>query len=129
MSSPVPYATLYAAFIGLLILALGLNTSLRRMKAGVYKGDGGNDGVHRASRAHGLAVEHGVLLIVLLLLLELQGTSPRTVMATGVAIILVRTWAAFSTLRLLGGGAIPPALTYALEAILPVWLLINLLKR
>ncbi len=129
MNSPVPYSTLYAAFIGLLICALGLYTSLRRGRTGIYQGDGGDEGLRRASRAHGLAVEHGVLLVFLLVLLELQGTASRAVLPLGLAIVLVRTWAAFGTLGLLRGGTVTAALTYLLELILPVWLLVNLLVR
>lgn len=124
----VPNASHTGALIGLLIFALGLNTSLRRIKTGIYKGDGGDETIRRASRAHGLAVEHGVLLVLLLLLLELQGARGHAVFYAGIAIVVVRAWSALSTLGFLRAvpGAIPAGLTYALECLLSGWLLLNL---
>ena len=127
----VPNAAHTGALIGLLIFALGLNTSLRRMKTGIYKGDGGDEPLRRASRAHGLAVEHGPLLVLLLLLLELQGAPAQALLYVGIAIVVARAWAAISMLGLLRAlpGSIPAGLTYTLEFALPVWLLFNVIHH
>jgi uncharacterized membrane protein YecN with MAPEG domain len=127
----VPHAAHTGALIGLLIFALGLNTSLRRVRTGIFKGDGGDEALRRASRAHGLAVEHGVVLVLLLLLLELQGAPAHALFYVGFAIVVARAWAAISMLGLLRAipGSIPATLTYALELGLPVWLLLIQLHR
>ena len=126
----LPHASLAAGLVGLLVFALGLNTSLRRMRTGIYKSDGGDEGLRRASRAHGLAVEHGVLLIVLLALLELQGAPAQALLALAVSIVVVRLWSALSTLRLLTvvPGSVSAGLTYTLEFVLSAWLLATLLR-
>ncbi len=123
----VPNAAHTGAMIGLLLFALGLNTSLRRMKVGVYKGDGGDEALRRASRAHGLAVEHGPILVLLLLLLELQGAPAQALLYLGLAIVIVRAWAALNNLGMLRSvpGSVAAALTYALEFVLPVCLLVR----
>jgi uncharacterized protein len=128
-ASPPIASTVFAALSGLLVLGLGLNTSLLRQRTRIYAGDGGNEALRRASRAHGLAVEHVILMVLLLVLLELQGTPRGAIVALGSAILVARAIAAAGTLGFFRSGAFGGAtLTYLIELALPAWLLANALR-
>jgi uncharacterized membrane protein YecN with MAPEG domain len=81
--------------------------------------------VRRASRAHALAVEHLILMVLLLVLLELQGTPRGAIVALGSAILVARAIAAAGTLGFFRSGALGATLTYLIELALPAWLLAN----
>ncbi|ASK34195.1 hypothetical protein CEK62_07265 [Alcanivorax sp. N3-2A] len=65
-----PITALYAALCALLVLALAINVVRLRLGEGVSLGDGGNEKVNRAVRAHGNAVEYLPLILILIALLE-----------------------------------------------------------
>src|ERR1700686_594687 len=123
------YSPFFVGLLFLLVTALGIRTSYLRRIFGIFSGDGGNKELHRTSRAHGLGVEHGVPLAILLVLLEIQGAHKGTVIALGILIIAVRAAAAAGTLlsekRLAVSGV---AGTYLAELLLSIWGLINGLK-
>lgn len=60
---------LYAALNGLILIVLALLVSRARRAHGVMLGDGGNEAVMRAQRAHGNAAEYVPVVLVLLLAL------------------------------------------------------------
>jgi uncharacterized protein len=55
---PVPITATYAAILAILVLALGINVTVHRVKLGVPLGDGGNPEMLRMIRLHGNAVEY-----------------------------------------------------------------------
>ncbi len=57
------YSPLFVGLVSLSITALAINTTRLRNKLNIWAGDGGNDALRRAARAHGNAVEHGILAI------------------------------------------------------------------
>ncbi|WP_224247751.1 MAPEG family protein [Hyalangium gracile] len=121
----VPATALYGALCGLLILALGLNVSRVRGKHNLFRGDGGHPELQAAIRAHGNAVEHVPLLLVLLLVAELCGGNSTLLHVFGGALIVARLLHAVGLIRGVSAIQIPGALTtYALEAALPVYVLI-----
>ncbi len=114
-------------FVGalvLLITALAMNVTRLRFKLGVSLGDGGDKRLGRAVRAHGNALEHGLLLAVALVLAEVAGLPARWVVGVGWAILAARVAHAAGFLRL-GKGVVQPAMvvTYAIEGGLGAYLL------
>lgn len=67
---------LYAALGGLILLVLSLIVVMRRRKAQVMIGDGGNAKLLQAQRAHGNAAEYiPIVLVLMLALAELQASN------------------------------------------------------
>jgi uncharacterized protein len=114
-------------FVGalvLLIAALAMNVTRLRFKLGVPLGDGGDKRLGRAVRAHGNALEHGLLLAVALVLAEAAGLPARWVVGLGWAVISARAAHAAGFLRL--GRRLAQAgmvVTYAIEGGLGAYLL------
>jgi uncharacterized protein len=113
---PPIHAAVFAALSLLLLWALALRTTLIRIRARVFVGDGGLAPLRRATRSHGVSVEHLVPLMLLLLCLELLGADKRLVDAFGVAILVARMLHVFGFVnafyRIRIGGM---TLTYLLE--------------
>lgn len=121
----VPVTALYGALSSLLIMGLGLNVSRLRGKFNTFRGDGGHAELSGAIRAHGNTVEHVPLLLLLLLAAELCGGSSTALHIFGGAMVVARILYAVGMLRgvqaIQISGVLP---TYALEAALPIYLLI-----
>lgn len=67
---------LYAALAGLILLALAIGVTLARRRNAVALGDGGNQRMVQAIRAHGNAAEYiPIILILMLALASLQASS------------------------------------------------------
>lgn len=121
----VPVTALYGALAALLTLALGLNVSRLRGKFNVFRGDGGHAELQGAIRAHGNAVEHLPMLVILLLIAELCGGNSTVLHIFGGALIVARVLHAVGLIRGVQAVQIPGALTtYLLEAAIPVYVLI-----
>jgi len=114
-------------FVGalfLLITCLALNVTRVRGIVHVSLGDGGNKRLGYAIRAHGNAVEHGLLLAVGLVLAELAGLPASWVVGLGWAILAARLAHAAGFLRLGARVSVPGvAVTYLLELALSGYLL------
>jgi uncharacterized membrane protein YecN with MAPEG domain len=54
----ISITALYAAILAFIIVALGINVTVHRVKLGVPLGDGGNPQMLRMIRLHGNAVEY-----------------------------------------------------------------------
>src|SRR5471032_2869678 len=80
----------YAAILALIIIALGINVTVHRVKLKVPLGDGGNKEMLRMIRLHGNAVEYIPLAIVLMLAYEINGGSHLALHVIGVALIAGR---------------------------------------
>ena len=120
------YSPIFAGLIFFIITLLALRTSMLRDKLSIFAGDGGNEDLRRASRAHGTSVEHGILLALLLLLLDFQGAPPSAILAFGLLALLARI--AHPAGMLLRESSITTpgvAATYLCEVVLSVWVIVN----
>lgn len=114
-------------FVGavlLLITLLAINVTRLRFKVGVTLGDGGDRRLGVAIRAHGNAVEHGLLLCAALVLADVAGLPTPWVVGLGWAILVGRLGHAAGFLRL-GSKVATSAMvaTYGLELGLSTYLL------
>jgi uncharacterized membrane protein YecN with MAPEG domain len=114
----------FAGAVFLLITTLAMNVTRLRRKYGVFLGDGGERRLGRGIRAHGNALEHGLLLAVALVLAEVAGLPIPWVVGVGWAILLARLAHAAGFLRL-GSRTVQAgvAATYAIEVGLGAYLL------
>ena len=83
-------AALYAAINALITLALAINVMRARMKNKVLIGDGGNEAVLRAMRAHANNVEYVPLVLVLLTLMALVKSSMLLLHIVGICLAVGR---------------------------------------
>jgi uncharacterized membrane protein YecN with MAPEG domain len=81
---------LYAGLLGLLSLAVAYPAGALRGKLNVSCGDGGKPELVLAMRRHANFAEWVPLALILIGLLELNGTSHTAVHALGAALVLVR---------------------------------------
>lgn len=89
--APMPYvAALYAGLYALLVIVLGFRVTLLRRSLKIGIGDGGDARLARAIRAHGNALEWGILTLVLLLIAEENRASVLLLHACGIALLLSR---------------------------------------
>ena len=96
----VSITALYAGILGLIILALGINVTVHRVKLKVSLGDGGNPQMLRMIRLHGNAVEYVPLALLLMLAYELNGGRHLALHVIGIALLagrLIQTSAMWST--------------------------------
>jgi hypothetical protein len=97
---PISLTALYGAILALIIVALGINVTVHRVKLKVPLGDGGNKEMLRMIRLHGNAVEYIPLAIALMAVYEINGGSHLALHFIGVALIagrLIQTVAMWST--------------------------------
>jgi uncharacterized protein len=81
---------LYAGVLALIIVALGINVTVHRVKLKVPLGDGGNAEMLRMIRLHGNATESIPLALVLMLAYELGGGLHWILHAVGIVLIVGR---------------------------------------
>ena len=96
----IALTALYGAILALIIVALGINVTVHRVKLKVPLGDGGNKEMLRMIRLHGNAVEYVPLAIVMMAIYEINGGSHLALHIIGVALIagrLIQTAAMWST--------------------------------
>jgi hypothetical protein len=124
---PVSITALYAAILGLIILALGINVTVHRVKLKVSLGDGGNPEMLRMIRLHGNAIEYVPLALLLMLAYELNGGWNSALHIIGIALIagrLIQTMAMWSTEVAGTGRGIGQSLNWlsiAVLAVLNLW--------
>ena len=87
---PVPITALYAGILGLVIVLLGTNVTLHRLKCRVMLGDGDNPLLRRVIRMHGNTIENVPLAIILMGLYELDGGKRLALHIAGIALIAGR---------------------------------------
>ncbi|MEQ8857646.1 MAG: MAPEG family protein [Pseudomonadales bacterium] len=95
----MPITPIYAGALALLFVALSVRTLRLRRRLGIAIGDGGDDLMLRAMRAHANFAEYTPLALLLVLMLELQGGSPWQVHALGAMLLAGRTLHAFGVSR------------------------------
>jgi uncharacterized membrane protein YecN with MAPEG domain len=97
---PLSITALYAAILALIIVALGINVTVHRVKLKVSLGDGGNAEMLRMIRLHANAIEYLPIAIVLMIAYELNGGWHTALHVIGVALVagrLIQTAAMWST--------------------------------
>ena len=115
------------AFTSIIILALGINVTVHRVKLKVSLGDGGNPQMLRMIRLHGNAIEYLPLAIALMLAYEINGGWHMALHIVGIALIagrLIQTMAMWSTELPRPGRGIGQSLTWlsiAALAVLNLW--------
>jgi len=126
----ISITALYAAILAFIIVALGINVTVHRVKLGVPLGDGGNPQMLRMIRLHGNAVEYIPLALVLMLAYEINGGWHTALHIIGIALVagrLIQTWAMWST-EIAGPGRGPGQtltwLSMAALAVLNIWKLV-----
>ena len=96
----VSVTAIYAGILALIIVALGINVTVHRVKLKVSLGDGGNAEMLRMIRLHGNAVEYLPLALVLMAAYEINGGWPLALHIAGVALVagrFIQTWGMWST--------------------------------
>lgn len=82
---------LYAGILALLYLVLSFRVVLRRRGERINLGDGGDAEMQRRVRGHGNFAEYVPMVLVLLLMLELGGTTPFWALHTmGLTLVVAR---------------------------------------
>ena len=85
-----PITALYAGLLGILFLILAFRVVAIRRVTEIGLGDGGNPLLFTRIRIHGNAAEYVPFALVLMLLLELNGGSPRLLHGLGIALVVGR---------------------------------------
>jgi uncharacterized membrane protein YecN with MAPEG domain len=124
---PLQLAALYAAILALIIVALGINVTIHRIKLQVSLGDGGNPEMRRMIRLHGNAVEYLPLALALMAIYELNGGLHWALHVIGVALVagrLIQTGAMWGNDLPVPGRGVGQVLTWgsiAVLALLNLW--------
>ena len=123
--APMPAITaLYAGLIALLLIALAIPVSRLRRGLRVGLGDGGDNRLLRAIRAHANTVEWAIPAVLLLLIAELNRASPLLLHACGIALLAGRLLHAIGLSRSGGysfGRFTGTGLTWIAIVVLAVW--------
>ncbi|MBN8543101.1 MAG: MAPEG family protein [Alphaproteobacteria bacterium] len=91
--------SLYAAALALLFVFLAVRTILARVKHGTALGDGGHHELQRAIRAHAHFAEYVPFSLLLILMLELQGSNHYLLHGLGITLAIGRLLHAYSLLK------------------------------
>ena len=79
-----------ASFLGLLLIYLSYNVTKHRASAKVSVGDGGDEGLQNAIRAHGNLIEYAPMALILIGLLEFREVNAMFVLGLAVAFVVGR---------------------------------------
>jgi uncharacterized membrane protein YecN with MAPEG domain len=120
---PISLTAFYGAILALIIVALGINVTVHRVKLKVGLGDGGNPEMLRMIRLHGNAVEYIPLALVLMLAYEINSGWHAAIHVIGIALIAgrsIQTWGMWLTATTTPGRQIGQSLTWLSVAALAV---------
>ena len=81
---------IYAAILALIILALGVNVTMHRVKLRISLGDGGNPQMLRMIRRHANAIEYVPIAVVLMAIYEVNGGWHWALHIVGIALVAGR---------------------------------------
>jgi uncharacterized protein len=130
--APMPLiSALYTGVYALLLVAIALLVSRRRLRTRIGLGAGGDAQLERAIRVHANAVEWGLPLLLLLLIAEENRAPPLLLHVCGVVFILARVVHAAALSRISGssvGRSAGIGLTWAVLAVLAVWDIVAFLR-
>src|SRR5262249_17167072 len=90
MTTPLQIAAFYVALNAIVTLALAVNAALTRGRAKVLLGDGGNEAVLRAMRAHANNVEYVPLTLLMLVVMALMQSSVLFLHIVGLCLLIGR---------------------------------------
>ncbi len=125
-AGPLTHSPFFVALLFVFVTALALNTSRHRLRTHVIFGDGGDEPLRRANRAHGNAIEHVTVIAILLVLLELQGVDKAWIVAVGTAALAARALHAAAFIgKIRRIGLVGVVITYSLELLLGFWVAAN----
>lgn len=128
----MPYVTaLYAGVLGLLLVVLGARVTLRRTALGVSVGDGAQDSLVLAIRAHANAVEWILPMLLLLLVAELNRTGHLLLHVCGIIFVLGRIahGVAMSSSTVATRGRVAgAALSFGIVGVLAIWNVVIFLR-
>ena len=82
--------SIYAAILGLMLAAITLRVALLRMSKQLSAGDGGDRQFSTLIRGHGNFIETVPIALILIALLEIQGSSHFTLHVLGTALVTGR---------------------------------------
>jgi uncharacterized protein len=85
-----PITALWAGLLGIFMLLLGGRVVLLRNSENVLFGDGGNVALLQRMRVHGNFIENVPMALLLMLVLELNGTAPLLLNALGGSLLVAR---------------------------------------
>ena len=125
----IPYTAFAAAVLGLLFIFLAGVISRLRLQNKISLGDGGNNVLSRAIRAHGNLAEFAPMFLLLVLALELRGAGGVWLGVLVGGFVIARFAHAFALLARASSKArqLGAAGSYVLVASAAVWLLLSLL--
>ena len=86
----VAITAMYAAIFGLALVILGVSVFATRIRKRIEHGDDGDNRLRRLIRIHGNFAEYVPLALVLMLILELNGSSSMYLHSLGIALIVAR---------------------------------------
>ncbi len=92
-------APLYAALLGFLLVYLSIRVIRLRRRLKVTIGAGDEPAIERAARVQANFSEYVPIALILLLLVEIQGSSPLILHAIGLALVIGRVAHAFGVSR------------------------------
>lgn len=111
----LPVTAIYAGLLGLIIIALGINVTVHRVKFRISLGDGGKPEMLRMIRLHANAIEYVPLALLLTAIYEINGGWRAALHIIGIALIagrLIQTFAMWSSDRPGAGRGIGQTLTW-----------------
>ena len=121
---------LYGSILGLMIVALGINVTMHRVKLRVALGDGGNPVMLRMMRIHANAIEYLPIAVLLMLVYELNAGMRILLHVVGIALVvgrIIQTAAMWSTPVAGAGRGIGQSLTWLAIAVLAIANLVKLI--
>lgn len=95
MLAALPITSLYLGLFILMLLVLAIGVVRVRLKTNISLGDGGNNALNKAIRAHGNATEYVPIVMLALALLELAGANITLLHVYGSVFLLSRFAHAF----------------------------------
>jgi uncharacterized membrane protein YecN with MAPEG domain len=95
----LPVTSVTAAIAALMLIALSVPVSLRRMKLKALSGDAGDAGLQRLIRAQGNFIEYAPMGLILLALVEVGVTPVGLLWTTGILLIAGRGLHALGMVR------------------------------
>lgn len=126
-----PVTSAHAALFGALLTALAINTTRCRLRARRHPDPvAAKEAIGRASRAHGNTLEHGMVVLLVLLCAELNGASSAWICWLGTLFFVARL---FYVYGMITRPVSPPmrfgaGLTYAVEIVAINYLAVVLLR-
>lgn len=91
MQTPsIDIVALYAAGLGIVLVVLSFRVINARVAAGVSLGDGGMDAILVAQRAHGNFIEYVPMALLLIGIVEIQGSPAWLVHGLGASLLVAR---------------------------------------